>query len=153
MEIFDDHWGPVGSIERSISNSTLQSFWVSLVAIPLVTVFLAHSGYLSKIGTDIQLISGKHAIAREWSLRFAQHPALIGGIEYPSRHDTDRLNIALYSKPNLFPPTLNTKLIYKAIVYPKNMTKRHILYGPPVLLADHPELESSLKILQVARLP
>lgn len=153
MEIFDDLWGPVGSIERSISSSTLHTMWVSLVAIPLVTVFLAQKGNLSKIGTDIQLIAGEHAVAREWSLRLAQHPASIGGIQYPSRHDTSRINLALYSRPNLFPSKLDRNLKNQAISHPKTMAKAHILYGPPVLLAKHPELDQCLQELQVARLP
>ena len=155
MEIFDDHWGPVGSIERSISHSELQTYWVTLVAIPTVKLFYAHKGNLSKIGTDAQLIAGDHAIAREWALRLASHPIHIGGIRYPSRHDTGRQNIALIQRAELLPYELDLSLTGAAKVHASNFAQArgHIIYGPEILLANHPELNTSLKELQVARLP
>src|SRR5260221_3790135 len=67
MEVFDDLWGPVESITRSLSRTQLQEWYVTLVSILSVTLFEAHKGNLSRIGTDLQLLAGDHALSREWA--------------------------------------------------------------------------------------
>jgi hypothetical protein len=34
LEVFDDHWGPIGSPNRTITQSELDTWWVSLIALP-----------------------------------------------------------------------------------------------------------------------
>jgi hypothetical protein len=119
-----------------------------------VRLFYAQGGNLSRIGTDMQLLTGNYAVAREWFLRLANHPVQISGFVYPSRHDRSRKNIALIRRSILlaeFEPTL----IGPAADHPKHLAKLRgkLLYGPALRLADHVELEDSLKELQVARLP
>jgi hypothetical protein len=79
LEVFDDSWGAVGSLSRCLTRAQLNEWWVTLVAVPPVNLFYAHGIALSKIGTDVQLLSGDHATAREWALRLAEHPLCIDG--------------------------------------------------------------------------
>jgi RES domain-containing protein len=39
LEVFDDRWGPVGGIERTLTPSELETWWVTLVDLPPTTVF------------------------------------------------------------------------------------------------------------------
>jgi hypothetical protein len=155
MEVFDDMWGPVGSITRSLTRAQLAEWWVTLVAVPQVIAFEAHKGNLSKMGTDLQLLAGEHSISREWASRLAHHPVQLDGIYYGSRHDSGQCNLAIFnqrpwkgeqSDASLTPPAAGhaSRSIGK---------KDPLIYGPPVMLRDHPELHPSLVELEVAILP
>ena len=153
MEVFNDLWGQVGSITRSVTRCQLREWWVSLVAIPSVTLFQAHEGNLSKIGTDMQLLTGKHASSRKWALRFARHPAKIDGISYPSRHDNARSNLAIFDQRTWQPAQLDKSLVPPAIDHLGRTINDTdpLCYGPAVLLEKHPELQASLIELEVAK--
>jgi len=111
LEIFDDHWGPVGSSNRMITRSELDTWWVTLIALPETTVFETAGASLSKIGTDLQLLSGDHAVAREWAVRVAEHPVEAGGIAYVSRHDHTKRNLAIFRRAHLFSEISDKRLI------------------------------------------
>ncbi len=154
LEKFDDSWGPAGDMTRSLTRAQLDQWWVSLVALPPFVVFDARK-FLSMIGTDMQLLSGGYAQAREWALVLARHPAGIDGICYSSRHDGTRSNLAMFDKSarprevqdnSLLPPSL----MHGSRIIPAGAP---IHYGPPVLLRDHPELTFALTELGVAILP
>lgn len=155
MEIFDDHWGQIGDLTRSITRSELQTYWVSLIAVPPVKVFYVHKGNLSRIGTDMQLLTGEYPTSREWFLRLANHPCQVDGFVYPSRHDNSRQNFALLRRSNLLPAVADVSLTGSADAHDPKIAEANgkILYGPPLLLANHPELDSALKTLMVAKLP
>jgi hypothetical protein len=153
MELFDDYWGPWCSIGRSITEDQLRTTWVSGVAIRDVLVFEASGGHLSQIGTDAQLLTGDYATTQQWALRLMQHPAGIEGIGYQSRHDPNRANVAVFERATpggaahdpALPATLSQA--WTALASPK------IVYGLPILLAEHPELDEVLVELAVKRLP
>ena len=75
MELFDDHWGPVGSLGRSVTETQLRGTWVTRVSLPDVSLFDATGANLSKIGTDAQLLTGKYMTTRKWATRMMRHPA------------------------------------------------------------------------------
>jgi hypothetical protein len=155
MEVFDDMWGPVGSITRSLTRTQLQEWWVTLVAIPSVTLFEAHKGNLSKIGTDLQLLAGDHALSREWAQSLGLHPSKIDGIYYPSRHDNGRSNLAIF-KQRVWPEEqFDSGLLPPATAHISRVIDdgEPIFYGPSLLLRDHLELRPSLIELEVAILP
>lgn len=132
MEVFDDMWGPVGSITRSLTRAQLQEWFVTLVALPSVTLFEAHKGNLSKIGTDLQLLAGD-----------------------PSRHDNGRSNLAIFKQRAWLAGQLDATLLPPATGHVGRVIddKGPIFYGPSILLRDHPELRPSLIELEVATLP
>jgi len=152
LEIFDDSWGPVGSASRRLTKAQLNEWWVTLVAVPPIKVFFAHGINLSKIGTDIQLLSGDHAIAREWALRLAEHPLGIDGIYYPSRHHSGTRNLAIFDRKGWKRGRYNRNLVSK-----QNFTgidpKGPVVYGPPLLLSQYPGLLRVLSSIEVAVLP
>ena len=37
MEVFDDRWGPVGSLGRSVTRQELKEWWVTLVNVPSIS--------------------------------------------------------------------------------------------------------------------
>jgi hypothetical protein len=152
LEIFDDSWGAVGSASRKLTKAQLNEWWVTLVAVPPIKVFFAHGINLSKIGTDIQLLSGDHGITRAWALRLAEHPLCIDGIYYPSRHHTGTRNLAIFDrkgwKQGRYDKNLVSKLGFKGID-----PKGPIVYGPPLLLGKYPGLLRALSSLEVAVLP
>lgn len=154
LEKFDDSWGPAGDMTRSLTQSQLDQWWVSLIAIPPFTVFEARK-YLSMIGTDMQLLSGDHVQAREWALVLARHPAAIDGICYTSRHDGTRFNLAMFEKAGRPKELLDNSLSPPAAIHGSRVipTGSPIYYGPPVLLGKHPELTVTLAELDVALLP
>jgi hypothetical protein len=125
---------------------------VTLVAVPPINLFFAHGINLSKIGTDAQLLSGDHAIAREWALRLAEHPLAIDGIYYPSRHHSGKRNLAIFDrkgwKNGRYDKTLVSKQSFKGID-----PKGPIVYGPPLLLSQYPNLRRLLSSLEVAVTP
>jgi hypothetical protein len=154
MEVFDDSWGPVNSGTRSLSQTQLQEWWVTLVEVPSVALFEARKTNLSKIGTDLQLLTGDHATSRQWALRLARHPSKIDGIYYPSRHDSGACNLAIFFQrkwsaqldKTLIPPASGHT--FRAID-----NEASLIHGPPILLRDHPELVPALIELEVAILP
>jgi hypothetical protein len=155
MELFDDHWGPVGSLGRSVTELTLAETWVSLVSLPRITLFDATGPNLSKLGTDGQLLTGKYSTTRKWAMSLMRHPDQIEGILYRSRHDPDRLNAALFER-GLFPPVGCDPALTAEAVGSWRRKAGHgsmLIYGPAIRLRNHPELNEALMELQVARLP
>jgi hypothetical protein len=155
MEAFDDLWGPVNAMSRSLTKTQLGEWWVTLVAIPAVNLFYAHRINLSKIGTDSQLLDGDHTLAREWALRLAGHPLKIDGIYYPSRHDSAKRNLAIFNQRKWQPAETDKTLLPPATNH-RSRRIRHdapIFYGPPVMLRKHPEMQLALSALEVAILP
>ena len=125
---------------------------MTLVWVPQVHAFAAFGNNLSKIGTDQQLVTGRHSTARRWAQRLLRHPATLDGILYPSRHTTNEFNVALFRRspflPELFDPAL-------AMPFPSlssGMSGR-LAYGPAVQLAQHPQLDDTLRELEVVVLP
>lgn len=155
LEIFDDSWGMVNTLSRSITRTQLQEWWVTLVAVPPVNLFAARRTNLSKIGTDLQLLTGDHATAREWALAFARHPYKIDGIYYPSRHDAERHNLAIFKQRHWPPEQPDATLTGPASAHASRVINSAgpIAHGPAVLLRDHPELIRALTELEVAILP
>jgi len=155
LEVFDDRWGSVGDITRSLTKTELEEWWVTLVAVPAMTAFEAHKTNLSKLGTDLQLVSGDHAVAREWALRLMRHPAAVEGIQYPSRHDDSRVNLALFQVPRLLPEQYDDSVLPPAAAHAllASRGQGRLVYGPAVLLRDHPELDASLRELEIALIP
>ena len=155
LETFDDLWGPVGDLTRTLSPTDLAEWWVTLLAIPPVPVLLAQADNLSKMGTDLQLLSGEHSTAREWARRIMAHPARVGGIRYLSRHHTRLENLALFLRDGLLPAESREDLIISSPSSGKPNVRAvdKLLYGPSVMLRDHPELPASLRELEVGLLP
>jgi hypothetical protein len=133
MEMFDDRWGPLGDSSRSLTRTELGQWWVTLVATPAVVVFEAFGPNLSKIGTDLQLLTGDHAAAREWALRIMRHPAGVGGILYGSRHDITQRNLALFNHAGLIPERRDATLLPPAVRHGPGPAKSSgpLVCGPP----------------------
>ena len=155
MEIFDDRWGPLGDKSRSLTAAELNQWWVTLVATPTVKVLEAHGSNLSKIGTDLQLLSGDHEMARVWALRVLRHPSNVGGILYSSRHDTTQRNLALFHRPGLGSPVHDASLQPPRAAHGQGPAKASgpLVHGSAVRLCDRPELGVALRSLEVAILP
>ncbi|MDB6153929.1 MAG: hypothetical protein JWL90_2382 [Chthoniobacteraceae bacterium] len=155
MELFDDHWGPVGSLGRSVTELTLAETWVSLVSLPRVTLLDATGANLSKLGTDAQLLTGNYSTTRKWAASLMRHPDQIEGILYRSRHDPDRLNVALFERDILLPVACDPGFTPEMIGSWRRKAAygSGLIYGPAMTLRDHPKLNQSLVELQVARLP
>ena len=152
MEVFDDSWGAVGAPSRALTATRLGEWWVTLVWVPQVQVFEARGANLSKIGTDQQLVTGRHSTARRWALRVMRHPGALDGILYPSRHTTNDFNVALFQRPQFLPAVFDPAL---AIPFPTLSAGPGgaLAYGPPLQLAQHPERDLALRELEVAVLP
>jgi len=155
LEMFGDRLEPLGSLGRSLSWTVLGNWFVSLVAVPEVFSVVASGVNLSKLGVDLQLVTGDHAIARQWALRFMEHPTNAAGIEYPSRHDETRRNLALFQRPRFLPAQEKLSLTGSASTHTAlaKLDDGPLLFGPPVCLRDHPELPLALQALEVAILP
>jgi RES domain-containing protein len=155
LEVFDDSWGPVNASSRRLTLTQLGEWWVTLVAVPTVNLFYAHGINLSKIGTDNQLLSGDHAVARQWALALVKHPLKIDGIYYPSRHHAGERNLAIFNQRGWSPAQPDKTLLPPAAKHRKRkiLPGGPMFCGPPVLLRDHPELKSVLIELEVAVLP
>lgn len=156
LEIFDDHWGPVGSPNRSLTQSELQTWCVTLVSLPKLTVFdTGRRAALSKVGTDAQLITGDHATARRWARRFAEHPAEIDGIRFASRHDHIKRNLAIFQRASLLPACEDRNLLADKSTEWKRLKRygSRVVFGPPVLLSDHPGLMKALIDLEAGIVP
>jgi RES domain-containing protein len=151
LEVFDDRWGPVGSIERTLTPSELETWWVTLVDLPPTTVFDTSGVDLSKIGTDLQLLAGDHATARTWALRLMEHPANLGGIVYASRHAHTKVNLAIFQRKALLPEMFDANLGPKTISAWTREARHgaNIIFGPAIKLGTHPELIAVSKELEV----
>ena len=103
LEMFGDRLEPLGSLGRAFSRAMLGEWFVSLVSVPEVMPVALSGKNLSKLGVDLQLVAGQHAVAREWALRLMEHPDTVGGIWYPSRHDETCRNLAWFQRPRLLP--------------------------------------------------
>lgn len=153
MEVFDDSWGAVGTTARALTRTQLREWWVTLVWLPEVRLLDGRGDNLSKLGTDLQLVTGRHSTARQWALRIARHPARLDGILYPSRHTTDGFNVALFKRPRFLPEVHDGGLTLPApgLSYPANVDR--LAYGAATLLGLHPDLLATLSALEVAILP
>ena len=155
MEVFDDRWGPVGSLGRSLTSQELRTWWVTPVNVPAVEVFDATGPNLSKLGVDAQLFTAGYTKTQRWAQRLMEHPQAVGGILYRSRHDPVCLDIALFQRAGLLPARLDPTLDPAGM---KSWTRRpgdrkRLVYGPAVLLEAHPVLTQALLALEVAVLP
>lgn len=155
MEAFDDRWGPVGSLGRSVTRQELNEWWVTLVDVPLIEMFDATGRNLSKLGTDAQLLTGDYPTTQLWARRLMDHPQQVGGILYRSRHDPTRLDVALFQRPGLLPARFDAQLDPAGAL---KWTRQPIdgmtlVHGPAILLAQHPDLPAALSELAVAVLP
>jgi len=112
-------------------------------------------GNLSKLGVDLQLLAGEHAVARQWALRIMDHPTSAAGIWYPSRHDETRRNLALFQRPGLLPAREELALTPPASAQAAfaKRDRGELLYGGAICLRDHPELMAALAQLEVGLLP
>lgn len=155
LEMFGDRLEPLGSPGRALSRQMLGDWFATMIAVPRVMVFEASGANLSKVGADLQLVAGEHAVARQWALRFMQHPAQIGGLLYPSRHDEARRNLALFQRPGLLPARLVPDLTPSpgGPVSGAGREPGSLEYGPAVALNEHPEMRDALISLEVALLP
>jgi len=155
LEMFGDRLEPLGSLGRALSQAMLGEWFVSLVSVPEVMPVAASGKNLSKLGVDLQLVAGDHAVAREWALRIMEHPEMVVGIWYPSRHDDRCRNLALFQRARLLPAQEEFDLVGSASTQKTFATRGSgpLLYGPPVRLLDHPELRSALVELEIALLP
>jgi hypothetical protein len=156
LETFGDQLDPAGSLGRAFSRTLLGQWFVSLISVPEVMPVAASGTNLSKLGVDLQLVTGDHATAREWALRFMEHPAQAEGIWYPSRHDDIRRNLALFQRARFLPAQEEAALVGASDTIQPALVRRDsgpLLYGPPVCLLDHPELMPALVELEIALLP
>lgn len=155
LEMFGDRLEPLGGLGRSLSRQTLNDWFVTLVSVPQVTVFQASGTNLSKLGVDLQLLAGDHALARPWALLLMNHPAGIEGLLYPSRHDETRRNLALFLRPRLLPAEDEASLRPSAADGMSWATRETgpLLRGAAVCLRDHPDLPAALAELEVALTP
>jgi hypothetical protein len=53
---------------------------------------------LVKIGADARLSSGSYGAARQWAQAIYEHPQLVDGIRYRSRHDDDRYCYGIFDR-------------------------------------------------------
>lgn len=151
LEKFGDRLEPLGSLGRALSRQMLGDWFATLVSVPQVKLFEASGANLSKLGVDLQLLAGEHAVTRSWALRLMEHPARIGGILYPSRHDDTRRNVALFKQSKLLPAQQEDSLTPPASAQGIFAARKRgtLLHGRAVLLRDHPELSAALQELEV----
>jgi RES domain len=64
---------------------------------PLVFADLTGSG-LVKMGADARLSSGAYTVARQWAQAIYDHPQLVDGIRYRSRHDDERYCYGIFDR-------------------------------------------------------
>lgn len=155
LEKFDDSWGPVGDPSRSLTDTQLRETWETLIYLPPVELFDATGGNPSKIGIDGQIATGEYTTTRNWALLMMLHPAAINGILFPSRHDLQRRNVALFDPGPLMPSIYDATLTIENIDTwtPKPAEAGNIVWGPAQLLLDHPELDWTVTDLEVAITP
>lgn len=156
MEKYDDRWGPAGDPTRSLTKAELNETWETVIYLPSMDLFdCGGPNYLSLIGVDAQLYTGEYSGSQVWALRMMSHPDKIDGIWFPSRHDPNRQNIALFQRtiftsshhdPDLTVPNLGSWT-------PLPAHAGGLIYGPEQVLATHPEIDATMKELQVIPLP
>lgn len=64
---------------------------------PLVLADLTGSS-LVKMGADARLSSGAYTVARQWAQAIYDHPQLVDGIRYRSRHDDERYCYGIFDR-------------------------------------------------------
>lgn len=64
---------------------------------PLVFADLTGSS-LVKMGADARLSSGAYTVARQWAQAIYDHPQLVDGIRYRSRHDDERYCYGIFDR-------------------------------------------------------
>ena len=156
LEKFDDYLGPAGDNSRSLTDTQLRETWETRVSLPDAQLFDATGRNLSLIGVDAQFAVGECAITREWALRMMFHPDEIDGILFPSRHDLQRRNIALFGRPRLAAaPRHDPDLVVENIATwkAKAVDAGQLIFGPEQILGNHPELNMTLAELQIVILP
>lgn len=153
MEVFDDSWGPIGTSSRSLTSSQLYEWWVTLVWVPRVMLFDARGPNLSKIGTDQQIVTGRHSTSRRWALRMCKHLGAIDGILYPSRHNPVDWNVALFRRGRFLPERFDAALDYPVPALTDGEATDRLAFGSALQLARHPRLRDALVELEVAILP
>jgi hypothetical protein len=156
MEIFDDKWGAVNTGDRVLTETRLNQWWVTRVWVPKIVVLPLSGMNLSKIGTDAQLFAGLHATARQWALSIMRHPAKVDGMCYPSRHNEQLLNLAVFNRPRMAAWELNPALTAELPLHPDESIISDLskpAHGLPIQLKSHPEFNAALAVLQVALVP
>jgi hypothetical protein len=156
MEKFDDSWGPRGDSSRKVTETQLKETWETVISLPSVTLFdCSGPNHLSFIGTDAQMYTGEYSGTQVWALRMMRHPALIDGIWFPSRHDPNRHNIALFQRTaftsSSYDPSLtviNIGTWTAALAHAAGL-----IYGPAQDLATHSDTDDTLTELRVGRVP
>jgi hypothetical protein len=83
------------------------------------------------------------------------HRDQIDGVLYRSRHDLDRINVALFQRGSFLPAVLDSTLQpFAPDAWTRNAGHGSALVpSEAVRLRDHPELAGALVELQVARVP
>ena len=156
MEKYDDSWGALGDPSRSVTEGQLKETWETVIYLPRVTLFdCGGRNHLSLIGADAQLYTGEYSGTQLWALRMMSHPAMIEGIWFPSRHDPNRQNIALFQRPP-FPSSHHDSNLTLANLPSWTISPAHaggLVYGPNQVLATHPEIDATLTELKVSRMP
>jgi hypothetical protein len=156
LEKFDDYLGPAGDDSRSLTETQLREAWETLVSLPDLQLFDATGKNLSLIGVDAQFAVGEYAVTRDWALRMMFHPDAIDGILFPSRHDLQRKNVALFGRPRLAAsPRHDPDLVLANLAAwkPKAADAGQLIFGPEQILENHPELNMTFTELQIAILP
>jgi hypothetical protein len=152
LEKFDDRFGPEGDDSRSLTETELRETWETLVYLPVVQLFDATGKNLSLIRADAQFAVGEYSITREWALRMMFHPDQVDGIFFPSRHDLERKNIAIFGRPRFaktqcYDPGLSVPNIGTWNAKPAEAGE--LIYGPAQVLKHHPELRATVDGLLV----
>lgn len=88
-------------------------------------------------------------------LPLAKWCVAIQGIYYPSRHDGERCNLAIFKRRHWLPEQHDAGLKGAASLHASRVIHPAgpLVLGPAVLLRDHPELTAALTELEVAVLP
>jgi hypothetical protein len=147
LEVFDDTWGAAGDPSRHLTAHQRANWYVSIVHLPSLRLFDATGINLSKIGTDLQLLTAEYRTTQEWALRIALHPANVDGIYYISRHNPQLKNVALFRRP-----WTSTRRMHG--IKPRiKRSQRAIEYGRAVQLAKAKGLLEAATLLEVAILP
>lgn len=155
LEVRNDRWGAENSLSRTLTERELESLSVTLIDLPEVALLDATGRNLARLGTDSQLFSGVHEIARLWAERIMNHTHPVDGILYRSRHDPALLNVAVFGLPRLRSAQYCDQLIRgKWASWQRQPSHGEgIVYGPSIPLKNHPDLAQALDELHVGILP
>lgn len=100
----DEYGAFIESFGRTLGNRYLDFSFVSARRVSQIFTNRAlricplMGAALAKVGADGRLATGSYAVSRQWANAIAQHPRNLDGIAYLSRHDTDRVCIALFER-------------------------------------------------------